>query len=82
MWQVTYDYLDQKAVLIRSRNWKADAPLPFKFRMLDDDGEVYYLGQSNDADSEAAFAPLDDYGMPNAGCTEIQYLRNGRWETL
>ena len=52
-----------------------------KFRLLDDDGEVYYEGYSNDSDSEKAFSPLDDFGRPNAGCTEIQYLENGKWET-
>ena len=54
----------------------------FAFRMLDDDGEVYYHGKSSDKDTEEAFAPLDDFGMPNAGCIEIQYLENGKWETL
>ncbi len=50
-----------------------------KFRMLDDDGEVYYEGYSDDSSS---FAPLDNFGMPNDGCTEMQYLENGKWETL
>ncbi len=50
-----------------------------KFRMFDDDGELYYVGFSDDSSS---FEPLDDFGMPNAGCTEIQYLENGKWETL
>ena len=55
----------------------------YKFRMLDDDGNLYYEGYSNDCNSEKAFAPLDDFGMPNAGCTEIQYKNNlGKWETL
>jgi len=54
-----------------------------KFRLLDDDGEPYYLGRFfGDPSSEEAFAPLDDFGAPNAGCTEIQYLNNGQWETL
>ena len=53
-----------------------------KFRMFDDDGELYYEGYSNDKDSEKAFDPLDHFGMPNAGCTEIKYLENELWETL
>ena len=54
-----------------------------RFRMLDDDDEVYYEGRFvGDHDSEDGFIPLDDYGMPNAGCTSIQYLTNGIWETL
>lgn len=53
------------------------------FRMLDDDGKVYYFGLYKGPDDETLFAPLEDFGMPNAGCTAIQY-RNaaGAWETL
>ena len=50
-----------------------------KFRMYDDDDELYYQGYSNDSSS---FAPLDDFGMPNAGCTDIRYWENGKWEAL
>jgi hypothetical protein len=39
------------------------------FKMYDDDGEHYYSGYAK----EEEFYPLDDYGMPNAGCTEIKY---------
>lgn len=49
-----------------------------KFRMLDDDGAVYYEGLS----SSESFAPLDDFGGPNAGCTMIEYHNNGKWEML
>ena len=53
------------------------------FRMLDDDGEVYYHGLYVGPDDESLFAPLDDFGMPNAGAVAIQY-RNaaGEWEAL
>jgi hypothetical protein len=53
------------------------------FRLNDDDGELYYEGVYLGPDDENLFAPLDDFGMPNAGCTSIQY-RNalGAWETL
>jgi hypothetical protein len=51
-----------------------------RFRMLDDDGEIYYYGrrlEESDADkgyyAEPEFAPLDNFGTPNAGCTELQY---------
>jgi len=53
----------------------------YKFRLLDDDGEVYCYGLSNDHGSEKAFNPLD-WAMAEFGCTEIQYLENGIWETL
>lgn len=52
------------------------------FRMLDDDGEVYYMGKIvGDYDG---FEPLDDLGMPDAGCTEIQYWDKnmGMWYTV
>ncbi len=33
-------------------------------------------------DFSADFQPLDDFGRPNAGCTEIQYLENGLWRSI
>lgn len=51
----------------------------YTFRMLDDDNEVYYIGKSGNS---SAFDPLDQFGMPNAGCTDIQYLENGKWKSL
>jgi hypothetical protein len=55
----------------------------FKFRMFDDDGVLYYEGYSNDNNGEKAFDPLDDFGLPNAGCTDIKYKNKlGRWESL
>ena len=55
-----------------------------EFQMRDDDGELYYTGRFiGDANSEDAFAPLMDFGTPNAGATDI-YYRNakGQWEIL
>lgn len=54
------------------------------FRMYDDDGELYFEGilLGNDESEEEGFAPLDDYGTPDSGCTEIRYYTNGKWETL
>jgi hypothetical protein len=70
-----------------------------RFRMLDDDGEIYYYGRWLEQDDctadyedyygEPEFSPLDCFGRPNAGCTEIQYDNGKRdskgkviWETL
>lgn len=52
-----------------------------RFRMLDDDGNVYYEGRIvGDYDG---FEPLDDFGMPNAGCTTIEYRGSGgSWKQL
>ena len=56
-----------------------------RFRMRDSDGNIYYSGYlvvHYEETGEEELGPLDDFGMPNAGCTEIQYNRNGQWETL
>lgn len=55
------------------------------FKMYDDDNELYYTGRYIGPEplDEFAFGPLDDYGMPNAGCTRIDYRSDsGKWETL
>jgi hypothetical protein len=42
-----------------------------KFQKFDDDMNLYYEGKIvGDYDG---FEPLDDFGMPNAGCTLIWY---------
>lgn len=54
-----------------------------EFRLRDDDGELYYTGFYLGPDDETKFAPLDDYGMPNAGATVIEYRgESGEWERL
>lgn len=57
-----------------------------RFRMRDDDGELYYEGvmvvTPEDGD-EAEFRPLSDFGAPNAGATTIEYQGpDGTWEPL
>lgn len=51
------------------------------FKMFDDDGILYYSGLTK---KDADFDPLDDFGTPNAGCTEIQYYNplTKKYETL
>lgn len=60
------------------------------FRLLDDDGNLYYEGrrlEESDADAtydaEPELAPLDCFGLPNAGCA-IQQEKNkeGKWEAI
>ena len=56
---------------------------PARFSMYDDDGECYYEGFLV-GDDASGFEPLEEFGMPNAGCTEIR-LKNphtGAMETL
>ena len=88
-WLITKDFLDtdgsdaigqcgpsgiRDAVLA-----KLETGQGFKFRLLDDDGEVYYHGISDRPDS---FAPLDNFGMPHAGAVDIQYSTRTGWQSL
>jgi hypothetical protein len=54
------------------------------FKMYDDDGDLYYTGRFlGDSRSEDALGPLDDFGSPDAGCTEIRFARaGGVWESI
>jgi len=55
------------------------------FRIFDDDGERYYSGvYVAVSDDPSGFEPLDDFGTPNAGATEIQYYNPAteEWEVL
>lgn len=52
---------------------------PLPFRLLDDDGNLMYEGRAK----EELLSPLDEYGEPNAGCTQIQYRdRHNEWVTI
>lgn len=89
MWIITHDFLnggnEQYCAVGASSCDYEDSKrelLRHQFRLHDDDGELYYEGFTDDANSERAFDPLDDFGIGYAGCTEIRYLRNGRWESL
>ncbi len=57
-----------------------------EFQMFDDDEELYYEGKiawAVDYEAGDGFEPLDDFGRPNAGCTEIRYRDTaGEWRTL
>jgi hypothetical protein len=47
---------------------------PQPFRLVDDDGRIAYEGIYWGPDDETLFAPLEDFGAPNVGCTEIWHL--------
>ena len=56
--------------------------MPFEFRLLDDDGEIYYVGACGDlekADGDNAFAPLD-WAAGDVGCTTMEYRKHGETE--
>lgn len=54
------------------------------FKMYDDDGELYYSGYCLCDEGESLFNPLDDFGLPNAGASEIHYrnAKNGNMESI
>lgn len=79
-WFISDSRIDYSGKGVCSHDFDGPKRCTFRFRLLDDDGLVYYYGFS----SAESFAPLDDFGMPEAGCTEIQYHnpKTMEWETL
>lgn len=87
-WTITDDFIDndreaEGTVGPRNADLSADEivnhPQAKRFRMYDDDGTLYYEGSLVGEDE---FAPLDDFGEPNAGCTRIDILEGGKWRPL
>jgi hypothetical protein len=86
-WEITYGNKDigldddvGTTSMSSKKNWKAMKRQ--KFKMYDDDGILYYKGYLYGDDADG-FEPLDDFGMPNAGCVDIKYKsNNGEWESL
>lgn len=74
------EFIDPQTVHAGRTSYKLPIPMPHRFRMRDDDGELYYSGVCSKED----FAPLDDFGLPNAGAVTIEYLnpRTGEYEAL
>lgn len=97
-WVITEDHLFDGDTIDRNEagtSGPSDAPADLlarlaagegrEFRIHDDDGELYYAGRIITRDEPGCqedFGPLDDWGTPNAGATEIRYRANGKWETL
>jgi hypothetical protein len=81
-WVITKEWIDDKRAVGLTNTKKAAimqlSEFPYQFRMYDDDGNLYYEGRMTELD----FGPLDDYGMPNAGCTELWHLNDGKWEMM
>jgi hypothetical protein len=81
-WIITKDHIAEPAArpgtcanavgVTGPRGYAGDgSELAKRFRMYDDDGNLYYEGRCAEED----FAPLDDFGTPNAGCTHIKYFQ-------
>lgn len=93
VWIVTRDLIDEgKSVGIWGPGCGNEKPnpdeLPDYFRLLDDDGEVYFYGKTNALTGgsqnrcNSGFEPLDDLGA-GYGCTSIEYRNaSGKWEAL
>lgn len=84
MWQILKDHTEDIAedVDVQSRNFdpeKAKLLPKTKFKLYDDDGNLYYEGLLY---GEIDFHPLDDCGMSNAGATTMKYFQNGEWKIL
>jgi hypothetical protein len=67
---------------VYSPTWtaKSNEKAIYPFRLLDDDGLVYFYGRSTNSSS---FLPLDEYGA-SFGCTSIEYVNyiHERWDSL
>lgn len=57
MWTITKDLTDDKQLGTSSRDFNETKAslLKHRFRLLDDDGEIYYEGLSDDCNSQRAF---------------------------
>lgn len=90
MWKITRNMIDGREANCKkhlSKDWSEEEVKKvrklYKFRLSDDDREIYFYGVSTDCCSEAAFRPLDELGRPGYGCTNIEYKNeNGSWELL
>lgn len=82
-WKITRVTSSEDREWLGAGNGDQSKPMPYEFRLLDDDDNVYAHGVSSSCDDNAAFAPLDDLGEGNWGCTAIEYKQaSGAWERL
>lgn len=76
-WIITEDYIEEETDATGTMGGhdttftKEEILKGVKFQMFDDDMNLYYEGKI--IGEYSGFEPLDDFGMPNAGCTSIWY---------
>lgn len=69
-WIITKDRIENGDAKGVSNGDKSITSNKAHFSMYDDDDNCYYEGMIYG--DYNGFEPLDDYGMPNAGCTYIK----------
>ena len=69
-WIITKDRIENGDAKGVSNGDKSITSNKAHFSMYDDDDNCYYEGMIYG--DYYGFEPLDDYGMPNAGCTYIK----------
>ena len=88
MWHIDRDYLSEPGEESRVGmdsgldRWATSMKRPkIRFRLLDDDKIVYYGGWLHDDRDCMNQSDALAFGMHDAGCTEIQVKREGKWVT-
>lgn len=86
MFKITADYVTDGRCVGLAHMWDDDnlPPLLVKFRLFDDDMNLYYEGvmtSTDDCDEDGVFAPLD-WGTHYAGCTMLYVFEKGEWSRL
>ena len=84
LFEITHDYTEEGDGMKGYRYGsptkdQADNPLEYRFKLLDDDGIVYYRGRC----VEDAFEDLMDWGSWYAGATEVWGRKgNNKYEMI
>lgn len=80
-WRITHDHTGGRwfetsgpRTAPPESEWK-----PVRFRLWDDDGELYYSGVLNDDDDCVSQQAALEWGEVMAGATVIKVLRDGEW---
>ena len=76
-WAITKNHFDGQDEGVSNGPLSHDEIIKHKdrefFQMYTDDDELIYSGYIVQDDDSQGFEPLDDFGMPNFGCTYIKY---------
>jgi hypothetical protein len=90
-WTITVDEIDDGSAVGTVGPHDADMthdeiknhPDRKHFMLYDDDGIHYYSGFYVGDDSDNLFPPLEGFGLPHAGCTDLRYRgEDGKYRGL